>query len=99
MPPAAVCVIVTVWPAIVSVPDRSGPLPAATVAVTVPLPVEDAGLTVMNDALLVAVQAHVLQVVTVIATAPPLLLTEAAAGDTVEAHTVAGGVLNVSVAE
>jgi hypothetical protein len=80
------------------VPDRSGPLPAATVAVTVPLPVPDAGLTVMNDALLAAFQVHVLPVATVIATAPPLLLTEPAVGDTVNVHTFAG-VLNVSVAE
>jgi len=90
---------VTVCPAIVTVPERAGPLPAATVAVTVPLPVPDAVLTVMKAVLLVAVQEHVPPVVTVIATAPPALLTEAAAGDTVNEQTGFGGVRKVSVAE
>jgi hypothetical protein len=96
--PVPVCETVTVCPAIVSVPERAVPSLAATVAVTVPLPVPEApAVTVMNAALLVAVQAHALPPVTVIATAPPLLLTVAAAGDTVKAH--ADPVRNVSVAE
>jgi hypothetical protein len=99
MPDPALWEIVTVWPATAIVPDRAAPAALdATVAVTVPLPVPDAGLTVMNDALLAAVQVHVPPVVTVIATAPPLVLTEVAAGDTVKPHTFAG-VLNVSVVE
>jgi hypothetical protein len=98
MPPPPLWLMVTVWPAIVSVPDRAAPVPAATVAVTPPLPVPDAPAPiVMKDALLVAVQAHVLPAVTAMVTVPPPLPTEAVAGDTEKAHVV--GVRKVSVAE
>lgn len=89
--------IVTVWPAMVSVPDCGAPPFAATVAVTVPLPVPEAGLTVTKPALLTAVHVQELSPVTVIVTVPPLLATVAVAGDTVNVH--AAPVRNVSVAE
>src|SRR5207248_2856580 len=56
----------------VSVPDCGLPLLAATVAVTVPLPVPDAGLTVTKPALLTAVHVHVLSPVTGVVTVPTL---------------------------
>ena len=53
------CVTVTVWPAIVSEPLRKGPVLAATVKFTEPLPVPLPGVTlVIQGAPLVAVQAH-----------------------------------------
>jgi hypothetical protein len=65
---AAACVTVTVWPAIVTVPvrDAVAVLPA-TESDTVPLPAPDApAVTVIQDALLLAV--HVQPVCAVIAT-------------------------------
>lgn len=53
----AACDTVNVWPAIVSVPIRAGPVFAATLKVTLPLPVPVApDVMVIQDALLAAVQ-------------------------------------------
>jgi hypothetical protein len=65
-------VIAIAVPVIVNVADRAGPLLAATVNWTVPLPVPDAPwVTVRNVALLTAVHAQVDAVVTVMAAVPP----------------------------
>jgi hypothetical protein len=59
-------------PVIVNVAVRAGPLLAATVNWTVPLPVPDAPwVTVRNVALLTAVHAHVEGAVTLMAAVPP----------------------------
>ena len=56
---------VTVWPAIVSVPERAGPLLAATAIVTVPLPLPLAPEAIeIQETLLAAVHAHALELVT-----------------------------------
>ena len=55
----------TVWLAIVSVPERAAPLFAATPIATVPLPVPLAPDAIeIHETLLVAVHAHVADVVT-----------------------------------
>jgi len=78
-----VCVIVTVWPATVSVPVREVvPVFAATLYVTVPLPVPLApAVTVIQDALLVAVHAQPAVAVTVTVADPPLAAGLADVGD------------------
>lgn len=70
----------------------------ATVAVTAPLPVPDAPLTVRNAALLTAVHEHALPAVTVTVIVPPPLPTDAAVGVTVKLQG-GGTVRNVSVGE
>ena len=71
------CVTVNAWPAIVTVPVRCAvPVLAATATLTLPLPVPFAEPpTLSHTAVLVAVQAQVLDVVTATATFSP------AAGD------------------
>jgi hypothetical protein len=65
-------VIAIAVPVIVNVAVRAGPLLAATVNWTVPLPVPDAPwVTVRNVALLTAVHAQVEEVVTLMAAVPP----------------------------
>jgi hypothetical protein len=65
-------VIAIAVPVIVNVAVRAGPLLAATVNWTVPLPVPDAPwVTVRNVALLTAVHAQVDGVVTLMAAVPP----------------------------
>ncbi|PYQ75365.1 MAG: hypothetical protein DMG01_18900 [Acidobacteria bacterium] len=60
---------------------------AATDAESVPLPVPDAAdVIVMNDALLVAVQLHVLPAPTVTTMVAPAPATEKLVGDTVMLH-------------
>ena len=73
---------VKLWPAIVKVPVRADPRLAATVNVTVPLPVRDAPvLMVSQAALLTAVHAHVLAVVTLtVGPLPPSPSIEALVG-------------------
>ena len=57
--PAAACVTVSVWPAIVTVPVRALPVFADALIVTVPLPVPPlAPLNVIQLALLVEVHAQ-----------------------------------------
>jgi len=61
----APCVIVTVWPAIVSVPVRAGPLLAATAIVMLPFPVPLAPEAIeIHETLLCAVHAHPADAVT-----------------------------------
>ena len=65
---------VNVWPAMVMVPVRAGPVFAATVKLTdpVPVPAAPAVIVIHDGALLTAVHAHVAPVVTAIAVpAPP----------------------------
>ena len=70
-PPA--CVTVNVFPAIVSVPVRCGPLLAATAYSTVPFPLPLApAVTVTKPELLTAVHAHPLVVITFTLPLPPL---------------------------
>ena len=70
----AACVTVNVWPAMVSVPVRAGPVFAATVKFTVPLPVPDVTPSVSHAALLTAVHVHPAVVVTATGVpAPPPL--------------------------
>ncbi|MCU1386108.1 MAG: hypothetical protein JWL71_4805 [Acidobacteria bacterium] len=55
----AACVTVKVWPPIVSVPARAAPVFAATLKLTVPLPVPDAPpVTVSHPALALAVHVQ-----------------------------------------
>jgi hypothetical protein len=62
---ACACVTVNVWPATVRVPVRGAPVLAATVKPTLPLPEPLApDVTVIQDALLVAVHVHPAVVVT-----------------------------------
>ena len=78
------CVIVTVWPPMLTVPEREDDVPlAAAVIVSVPLPVVVVLGTVRNDELLVAFheQAEVLAV-TAIDTVPPPLLAFDVVGET-----------------
>ena len=58
-------------PVMVMVAVRAGPVFGATANCTVPFPVPEAGVTVRKLALLVAVHAHVLGVVTEIDAEPP----------------------------
>ena len=71
-PLSSSCSIVAVLPAMVSVPLRSLPSFLATLIVTVPFPTPLApDVTVSHDALLAAVHAHVLPVVTATEAVPP----------------------------
>ena len=81
---AAACVTVTVLPAIVTVPERDAVavLPA-TESDTVPLPAPDAPeVTVIQDALLDAVQLQPVVPVTVTVNGPPDEVAEVDVGDT-----------------
>ena len=69
---APACVTLNVWPAIVTDPVRCAvPVFAATVTLTVPLPVPPEPTVTSHAALLVAVHAQVLPVVTATATLSP----------------------------
>lgn len=65
------CVMVIGVPVMVIVAVRAGPVFGATANCTVPFPAPEAGVTVRKVALLVAVHAHVLGVVTEIDAEPP----------------------------
>lgn len=66
------CITVKILPAIVTVPLRELPLLAATLICTVPLPdPEPPDVTVIHDALLVAVRLHPLVAVTAMLADPP----------------------------
>ena len=66
--------MVIVWPAIVMVPVRTAPAFDATLYMTVPFPVPDAPLTtVIQLALLTAVQLHPAVAVTATEPLPPAL--------------------------
>ena len=84
------CVTVNVWPATVSVPVRRGPVLAATVKFTAPLPVPVAGVTpVIQGALLAAVHEHPDVAATAIAVpAPPAAATDWDVGLMEYAHAV-----------
>ena len=79
------CDTVTVWPPIVTVPVRAGPVLPAAVIVTVPLPVAFA-VAVRNDELLDAVQPQVDAAVTSTEPVPPPLLIWSVVVDSVTAH-------------
>jgi hypothetical protein len=83
-PPAPPCVRVTVWPAMLAVPDRGAPPFAAAVRVTTPLPLANAPfVTVRNALLLAAVQSQPgPSVATPNDAVPPAALTLADAGVT-----------------
>lgn len=71
------CVIVTVCPATVTVPEREGPESGATLSVTVPDPVPFApDVTVIQSALLAAVHGHPADDVIVRVRVPPDAATE-----------------------
>jgi hypothetical protein len=75
------CVTVSVWPAIVKVPVRCGPVLACTVNVTGPAPVPLAGLTlVIHDVPLAAVHEQPEAALTVVDPDPPALAKFALAG-------------------
>ena len=98
IPLPALCEIVTVCPATVTVPALAAPVLAATDAVTEPLPVPLApDVTLMKEELLVADHAQVLLDVTAIVTVPALLPVDAVVGETLKLHALA--VLKVSVLE
>lgn len=80
---AAACVIVNVWPPAVTVPVRAAVVAfAATLKPTVPLPEPLAPLViVIHDALLVAVQAHPLPLVTLNDPVLPPATTDCEAGE------------------
>ena len=81
---AAACVTVTFWPAIVTVPVRDvvAVLPA-TESDTVPLPAPDAPeVTVIQDALLDAVQLQPVVPVTFTVKGPPVDVAEVEVGET-----------------
>jgi hypothetical protein len=72
---------VNVRPAMVSVPLRAGPVVAATVNGTVPLPLRVPPLAIVSQgALLVAVHSHAAAAVTATAPAPPVLATDCDSG-------------------
>ena len=78
------CVIVTVCPATVTVPDREGPLSGATLSVTVPDPVPFApDVMVIQSALLAAVHGHPADDVMARLRVPPDAPTEKVVGATV----------------
>ena len=91
--------MVTVWPATVSVPFRAAPVFAATVYVTLPFPVPELPLPiVIQFALLVAVHAHVEEVVTFrFVPLPPAAPIDALVGATVYEHDVAADSFTVTV--
>jgi len=66
--------IVTVWPPIVTVPLRAGPLLAVAVTTIVPLPATVPLGTLRNDDVVEAVQAQLVSAVTLTVTVPPPLL-------------------------
>jgi len=71
-PTTAACVTVKVWPAIVKVPLRAPAMLTATLNPTDPFPVPVAPDVIVNHvALLLAVHAHALVVVTATVPAPP----------------------------
>jgi hypothetical protein len=81
------CEIVTVCPAIVSDPDRGGPVSPATLIVTVPEPLpEPPAAIVIHGAPLDALHAHPLAAVTLIVRVPPLASTLTLSGDTSKLH-------------
>jgi hypothetical protein len=87
---------VKVRPAIVSVPDRDGPVVDATVKLTVPSPLPLAPeVTVIQDALLFAVQAQPAPVVTLVDPFPPPAGTDWLSGDTVNAQPFACEIVTV----
>jgi hypothetical protein len=74
---AAACVMVNVWPVIVTVPVRAAPVFAAADTATVPLPVPDPPLvTVIHVTFGVAVHVQAGPVVTVVDAGPPLAGTD-----------------------
>lgn len=78
---------VKVRPAMVSVPDREGPVVDATVKLTVPSPLPLApAVTVIHDALLFAVQVQPPPEVTLVDPFPPPAGTDWLSGDTVKAQ-------------
>ena len=86
----AACVTVTVWPATVTVPVREAPLLSATLNPAVPLPVTLLpDVSVIQLALLAAVHAHVLPVVTVTPTVPAAELRDWLVGDALKVQPAA----------
>ncbi len=84
--------IVTIWPAIVSVPVRAAPELAAAVYDTEPSPVPDAPRVIeIQDAFDVAVHAQPLSVPTSTEPVPPDGLTDCVVADKVKWHAVGGG--------
>ena len=73
-------------PAIVAVPDRLGPLVAATVSCTVPFPVPCPFAMVIHGALLAAVQLQSAPVATLTATPPPASSTDASFAESAYVH-------------
>lgn len=91
MIPAPVWLTVNVCPAIVTVPVRFVPEAAATLITTLPLPVPLApDVIVMNEAVVAAVHAQPLCVVTVTVEAPPAAPTLTDVGVSEYVHTGAG---------
>jgi hypothetical protein len=88
---------VNVCPAIDSVPVRAGPLFAATLKDTVPLPLPDVPPVIASQSALfdVAVQAQPAAAVTVTDPAPPGVSTFAAIGAIVNEHGAAWFTVNV----
>jgi hypothetical protein len=77
------CVIVTVWPATLSVPDRFGPVAAATENVTVPDPLPLVPeVIVIHGCALEAVHAHPAPPLMFTVRVPPAASTLCASGDT-----------------
>ncbi len=83
--PVPLCVTVTVWPATVSVPTRwAVDVLAVALKVTVPLPLPLAPpVTASQAALLVAVHAHSVPLVTAVVDAPPAEVIVRDVGETV----------------
>ena len=78
---AAACVTVTVWPAMVRVPERAAPVLAAALNATEPFPLPLAPeVTVSHAALLLAVQAQPVPLDTVTVPVPPAAAIEALLG-------------------
>ena len=78
---AAACVTVNVWPATAMVPVRGPPVFAATVNATDPLPLPLApDVTVIQPALLLAVQAQLVPADTAVLPDPPAAAIEALVG-------------------
>lgn len=86
------CVTVTVWPPMVSVPVRGGPVVAATVNVTLPLAEPDvAPWMEIHGTAVDAVHAHALPAVTVTVAEPPVAPNVCDDGATTIAHDAGGG--------
>ena len=76
------CVIVSVWPPIVIVPERAGPVLASAVNATDPFPVPDVALVILiHGAFDVAAHAQPAPAFTVVDPAPPPNGTSIKAGD------------------